>query len=208
MSTFEVLTEVMKERKSVRKYQSDVVMPQEDLQEILALAASAPSSWNLQHWRYLVITSVEKKEKLLPIANYQKQVVDASVTVVILGDLEANKMVEAVNGPALEKGFLTQEVYDILNGQIQGAYDNNPRVARDEAILNAGFSAMQLMLAAKAKGYDTCPMGGFKQDQLIEEFKIPERYLPVMMITIGKPASPAYPTGRLPLDQLVIQESF
>jgi nitroreductase len=207
-SLFDAVKEVMTSRRSVRKYDPSHVMPEEDLNEILTLAAQAPSSWNLQHWRYLVITSKEQKEKILPIAYNQQQVVDASATVVILADLEAWRSAYEIYGEALEKGNITKEIYDTLIGQIEGAYKNNPQVARDDAILNASLSAMQLMLAAKAKGYDTCPMGGFDREKLIEALNIPERYLPIMLISIGKPAAPGRPTTRFPLEKLVVKESF
>lgn len=207
-SLFDAVKEVITSRRSVRKYDSSYVMPEEDLNEILALAAQAPSSWNLQHWRYLVITSKEQKEKLLPIAFNQQQVVEASATVAILADLEAWRSAYEVYGEALEKGNITKEIYDTMIGQIEGAYKGNPQVAREDAILNASLSAMQLMLAAKAKGYDTCPMGGFDRAKLIEAFNIPERYYPVMLITIGKPAAPGRPTTRFSLEKLVIKDSF
>jgi len=200
--------EVMEARHSVRKYQPGTVIPREELQEILRLAATAPSSWNLQHWRFLVVTDPKQKEKLLPIAYGQQQVVDASATVIVLGDLEADKSARPVYDQALEKGYVNQQVRDSMIQQIEGAYRGNPQVARDEAIRNASLAAMQLMLAAKAKGYDTCPMGGFDREALSKELNIPERYMPVMMITVGKAASPAYPTTRFPLEQVVVENSF
>src|SRR4051812_3154181 len=114
MQTNCTVEEVMKARHSVRKYQPGVVIPKEELNEILALAATAPSSWNLQHWRYLVITSQEQKERILPIAYGQKQVVESSATIVILGDLEANKSAAPVYRQALDKGLITEEVYNIM----------------------------------------------------------------------------------------------
>jgi nitroreductase len=200
--------EVMEARHSVRKYQPGVAIPREDLIEILRLAATAPSSWNLQHWRFLVVTDQAMKERLLPIAYGQQQVVDASATIVVLGDLEADKSAQPVYDEALAKGYVNQQVRDTMIQQIEGAYRGNPQLARDEAIRNASLAAMQLMLAAKAKGYDTCPMGGFDRDALINELHIPERYIPVMMITVGKASAAAYPTGRFSLEQLVIENSF
>jgi nitroreductase len=203
MSAFDV----MKARGSVRKYEKGVEIPREELNEILELATKAPSSWNLQHWRFIVITSQERKERLLPIAFNQQQVVDASAVIVVLGDLEANKTAKDVYGPALEAGHMSQEVFDTLMSQIEGAYQNK-QWARDEAFLNAGFAAMQLMLAAKAKGYDTCPMGGFDRAALVKELNIPERFVPVMLLSLGKAAAPARPTSRLPLEKVVVEETF
>ncbi|MGO0063334.1 nitroreductase family protein [Brevibacillus fluminis] len=194
--------EVMKERHSVRQYEPGVKIPEADLQEILSLAASAPSSWNLQHWRFLVIQDEANKQKLLPIAYNQQQVVDASAVVMVLGDLQANLAAPEVYASA------TPEIRDMMVKQIEGAYANNPQLARDEAIRNASYAAMQLMLAAKAKGYDSVPMGGYNPAALIQEFNIPERYVPTLMLPIGKAAKPARPTERLPLAQLVINERF
>lgn len=194
--------QVILSRHSVRQYQRDVVIPDAELNEILELAVSAPSSWNLQHWRFLVIREQANKDRLLPIAFNQQQVSDASAVVVVLGDLQANLSAPIV----FEKA--SPEVRDTMLGQINGAYANNPTVARDEAIRNASLAAMQLMLAARAKGYDTVPMGGYNPAALIQEFNIPERYIPVMLLPIGKAASPARATERLPLGDVVIHESF
>lgn len=202
------LEQVIKARHSVRKYDPQAVIPKEELQEILRLAAQAPSSWNLQHWRFLVVTDQAVKEKLLPIANGQQQVVDAFATIIILGDLEADKSARPVYEGAVAKGTMSQQVADTLIGQIEGAYASNPALARDEAIRNASFAAMQLMLAAKAKGYDTCPMGGFNREALIEALNIPSRYLPTLMITLGKASAEAHPSDRFDLEQLVIENQF
>ncbi|SFS90751.1 nitroreductase family protein [Marininema halotolerans] len=199
---------VIKDRHSVRKYQPGIQMPEEDLQAILESAVMAPSSWNLQHWKFLVIQNQETKERLLPIAYNQEQVVDSSVVVAVLGDLEANTNAEIIYSAAVEHGFMNQEVKEGLVGQINGAYEANPQIARDEAIRNASLASMQLMLAAKAKGYDTCAMGGYDPVKFVEEFKVPERYVPVMLISIGKAAAAAHGSGRFPVEQMIVKETF
>jgi nitroreductase len=199
--------EIIKARHSVRKYKPNVKIPENTLNEILELAALAPSSWNIQQWRFLVIQEQAQKDLVKGIAYGQQQVSDASVVVVILGDLEANLTGHQIYDEAVAAGQLPAEVRDTLVAQIDGAYTIE-QVARDEANKNAGLAAMQLMLAAKAKGYDTVAMGGFDKARLVEALKIPARYIPVMMIPIGEAATEARPTGRLSLDQLVIKESF
>ncbi|USG66258.1 nitroreductase family protein [Brevibacillus ruminantium] len=200
--------QVMEARHSVRKYDASQAIPRGVLNEILRLAATAPSSWNLQHWRFLVVTDQTHKERLLPIAYGQQQVVDAPAVIVILADLEADKSALPIYNDSLAKGLVNEQVRDTLVAQIENAYRDNPQLARDEAIRNSSLAAMQLMLAAKAKGYDTCPMGGFDRDALIQAFNIPGRYLPSMIITVGKASVPAHPTSRFGLDELVIENSF
>ncbi|QOT00451.1 nitroreductase family protein [Brevibacterium sp. JNUCC-42] len=207
-ATFETLAEVMKARHSVRKYEAGVEIPRSELNEILELAASAPSSWNLQHWRFLVVTTREKKERLLPLAYNQQQVVDASAVIIVLGDVRADLAVRDIYGKAMQDGVINQQVHDIMVNQVEGAYASNSEIGMKEAVLNASLASMQLMLAAKAKGYDTCPMGGIDRDGIMKECNIPERFYPVMMLTLGKASTPAHPTARLSLSEVVINESF
>ena len=193
---------VMKERASVRKYIEGYDMPNEDIREILEAATLAPSSWNLQHWKFIVITDQEKKEQILPIAFNQEQIVQSSAVIAVLGDLEANKNVDAVYDEAVEKGFMLEKVKETLANQINGAYQNE-QFARDEAFLNTGFASMQLMLAAKAKGYDTCPMGGFDKKKFAEQFDVPDRYVPVMLLSLGKAKEEAHKTARFPVEDTI-----
>lgn len=202
------LFQTMEERHSVRKYERDVKIPKEELEELLRAAATAPSSWNLQHWRFLVIDDPKKKEELLPIGYNQQQIVDCSVVVAILGDLQANKEASAVYQPAVDNGFMTEQVKETLVGQINGAYEGEGTFPRDEAFLNSSLAAMQLMLAVKAKGYDTCPMGGFNRQAFVEAFNVPERFAPVMLLTIGKAANPAHRSARKTIGEVTIYNTF
>ncbi|WP_100372936.1 nitroreductase family protein [Bacillus sp. FJAT-45037] len=202
------LFQTIEERHSVRKYEPGVEIPVEELNQMLETAAMAPSSWNLQHWRFLVIDDQKKKEELLPIAYNQKQIVDCSAVVVILGDLEASKEAEGVYAAAVENGFMTEQIKDTLVGQIEKAYEGDTTYPRDEAFLNASLAAMQLMLAAKAKGYDTVPMGGFNRDSFVKAFNVPNRFTPVMLLPIGKAATPAHRSARKPLEEVIIRNSF
>ncbi|OEH92751.1 nitroreductase family protein [Bacillus solimangrovi] len=202
----DVITAI-KERHSVRKYEKDHKISEETLNEILEATIEAPSSWNLQHWKFFVIDDEKQKETLLPIAYNQQQVIDSSLTIAVLGDLEANTNAERVYGEAVESGYMNEEVMAALLSQINGAYENK-QFARDEAVLNSGLAASQLMLAAKAKGYDTVAMGGFDRAKFVEVFDVSSRYIPVMLIALGKAAEPAHGTRRFPLEDVVVKNTF
>lgn len=189
-------------RRSVKVYDPEAHISQEELTELLEMAGRAPSAWNLQQWHFLIFHGKDVQEKLLPIAYNQQQIVDASAVICIMGDLQANLNVDPVFDPQVEANEMTPELKEILAGQINGAY-KRPEYPRDGAILNSSLAAMQFMLAARAKGYDTCPIGGFNAASLIEEFNVPKRYLPTMLITIGTALEEGRPTDRLPIDQLV-----
>lgn len=199
---------VMRERHSVKHFDPAHSLSVQEIRELLELAGSVPSAWNLQHWKFLAIADPAAKDKLLPVAYGQQQAAEASVVIAILGDLEANRNAEAVFDPAVNAGHMPEEVKAALIGQIEQAYAASPAYARDEAIRNASLAAMQLMLAAKARGLDSCPMGGFDAERFVQAFNVPARYIPVLLVAIGKAAALARPSARFPAEQTIVWNGF
>lgn len=195
---------VAKERRSVRQYDPEFKMEESEIREILETAVLAPSSSNLQSWRFLVIEDQAEKEKLLPIASNQQQIVDASVVVAVLGDREAYKNADQIYSQIAEKGNMPEDVKNMYVNSIFDNYGNFPteRLAKI-AHIDGGIVANQLMLAAKAKGYDTVPMGGYDEAQFLETFNVPENYEAVMLISLGKGTKAGFQKTRLPLDEVV-----
>ncbi|MBB6732088.1 nitroreductase family protein [Cohnella zeiphila] len=199
---------LVEERHAVKHFDPSYKLNEREIMEMIAAAAKAPSAWNLQHWKFLAIMEQSAKEKLLPIAYGQMQIVEASAVVAVLGDLEANRNAEPVYRSAVEAGFMTEEIKSNLMKQIDDAYSKRPAFPRDDAIRNASLAAMQLMLAAKAKRLDSCPMGGFDSEAFIAAFAVPSRFIPVLLVAIGKGAVHAHPSSRFPVEQTIAWNGF
>lgn len=189
-------------RSAVKVYDPTYKIGKSELEEILTFANRAPSAWNLQHWHFLAITSDEAKEKLLPIAYNQKQITESSVTIVVLGDKQANLNVETIYGSAVEKGEITEDIKNMVQKQVEAVYQNQ-NYAYEAAVMNATFPAMQIMNAATIKDLGTCAIGGFNRTQLEEAFQIDERFVPLMLITIGKTLKDPRTSTRRPLSEVV-----
>ena len=199
------LSELIKERHSVRKYDPTYKISQEEIKDILKEATLAPSSSNLQPWRFIVIQDQETKKELRTIANNQEQVETASAVIAVLGDKEMYKSVEKVYRSALEAGFMDEANMERLIESTNKTYPFAPEETRKNiAAFDAGLISMQIMLIAKDRGFDTVPMGGFNKEQFMEKFKVSDRYYPVVLIPIGKAAAPAFKTTRLPLEDALI----
>jgi len=200
---------VAKERRSVRHYDPNFKLSDDEVRELLEIAVQAPSSSNLQPWRFLVINKQETKQKLLPIANNQQQIVDSSVVIAVLGDTKAYLNADRIYDELVEKGMMTQEVKDFYVGSIVKNYGNFPEeIATKVAMIDGGLVSMQLMLAAKAKGLDTVPMGGFDQAKFVEVFNVPENFKPVMLISVGKGIKAGFEKVRLTLDEVLTWDQF
>ncbi|GED27201.1 putative NAD(P)H nitroreductase YdgI [Brevibacillus agri] len=195
--------DVISERRSVRHYDPTVKISRDELKEMLAEATLAPSSSNLQPWRFLIIDEQELKEKLLPIAFNQKQVVEAAAIVAVLGDYEGYKQAEQIYQKAIDAGYMTEEAKATMIANINRRYENRERsLIKEIALVDGGLVSMQFMLVAKARGYDTVPMGGYNAELFKEAFNISDRYETVMLIAVGKAAQPGHPTTRLDVDDI------
>jgi len=195
------LAEIMEARKSVRVYDPEFTISKVEIEELLQLAISAPSSSNLQPWRFIVFQDQEVKKELRAIANNQAQVEESSAVIAVLGNLEAYKQAEQIYSQNVEAGFMDAEMKERIVTNTVAMYSKAPDTARmNIASYDAGLVSMQFMLAAKEKGYDTVPMGGFDKAKFTQRFELPDHLFPVVLIALGKAAAPARESTRLPLE--------
>ncbi|MBI4734172.1 MAG: nitroreductase family protein [Rubrobacteridae bacterium] len=199
--------EVVKSRRSVRYYDSTFKIPTEEIKEIIKEATLAPSGHNLQPWRFLIIDNQDLKQKLLPIAFGQQQAMDASAIIFVLADKNAltHENMEKIYSKAVEAGYMT----DANKKEMIDMFDNFYKTMDEQAfidilIIDSSLVSMQLMLAAKARGYDTVPMAGYDVEEFRKTFSIPDNLINVLMIPIGKAAKAGHPTVRFSVDEVIL----
>ena len=198
------IAEAIESRRSVKHYDPDHVMPESDLAELIRLTKLAPSSFNMQNYRFLVIRDKELRQKIQAVSWNQAQVTEASVLFIICADLNAH-----MADPSIYWSHAPQEVQDMLGPMIQKFYEGNDQLIRDEAQRSAALAGMTLMLAARELGYDSCPMIGFDAEAVGKLVNLPEDMLISFMIPVGKQAQPAWDRGeRLPDETVVIHDHF
>ncbi|MEN1985203.1 nitroreductase family protein [Paenibacillus hubeiensis] len=197
--------EIVLGRRSVKAYDPEVKISREEMSEILAEASRAPSSINLQPWRFLVIDSAEGKEKLAPLARFnQTQVLTSSAVIAVFYDANNIEHMDEIFGKAVELGYMPKDIADMQLQKVKPYYANMAASdLRDVNLIDSGLVSMQLMLVARAHGYDTNPIGGYEKDQIAEAFGLDkDRFQPVMLISMGKSAKEGHPSYRLPVDTI------
>lgn len=184
MTEFKSLVE---NRRSPNNFLENYPVPQEDFQRIFEMVKLAPSAFNLQHTKYVVVTDHDKKEQIREAAFGQYKIHSASAVIMVLGDKRAHEHTASINEGILFLGMVNQGQYeDIVQETVNFYESRGEQFQRDEAIRNASISAMMFMLAAKEYGWDTCPMIGFNTEEVSKILNIDENYEPVLMITMGK----------------------
>lgn len=200
MDTFEAI----EKRRSVKSFDPNYVISKQEIDKILSAAILSPTSYNIQHWRFVVVTNKETKAKLREASWNQAQVSDSSVVIILCADLLAWK-----KDPARYWRNAPKSTQDYVVPAILESYESNEQFQRDEAIRSCGMAAQTIMLAAKAMNYDSCPMIGFVPEKVAEIINLPKDHIMPMMITIGKALKPANPRGgQLSLNELTVDDHF
>ena len=196
--------DAVRARRAIKHFDADHDMTEAEVNDLLSLAILSPTAFNIQNWRFVVVTDQTLRKQIREVAWDQSQVTDTSLFIVLCADMKSWEKQPGrywVNAP--------QEVQEFMIPAIDDYYRGKDQVQRDEAMRSCGIVAQTLMLAAKSMGYDSCPMDGFDYEKVGELIHLPDDHVIAMFVAIGKGTKEAWPRpGQLELDEVVIKNSF
>ena len=198
------VTQAITERRSVKAFDPQHRMSEQEINQLMSLAMLSPTAFNIQNWRFVLVTDPVLRQQIRAASWNQAQVEEATLLIVLTADLNAwAKQPERYwkNAP--------KAASDVLVPMIGQYYQNNDQVQRDEAMRSCGMAATTLMLAAKEMGYDTCPMDGFDFAAVSKLLNLPADHIPSMFVVVGKALKAAAPRGgQLAMDEVVVYNQF
>ena len=198
------VTEAIESRRSIKYYDTAHKLTQAEIDELMRLTMLSPTSFNIQNWRFVVVTDPVLRQQIRAVSWNQAQVEEASMLVVLTADLKA-----WAKQPERYWKDAPKPVADFLVPAIGQYYEGNEQAQRDEAMRSCGIATMTLMLAAQEMGYNTCPMVGFDSDAVGKLLNLPADHTPAMFVTIGKGIKGPLPRGgQLAMNEVVIQNKF
>ena len=183
-------------------------MPEETLNAILRLGLQAPSGYNLQPWRFIVVRDEANRARLQAAAYNQAKVGQAPVVIIALGMKEEwKRLAEEVFREGAERGAGNPETW---RKYMEGALGFLSHMPMDVWVNRHTMIAFTtLMYAAEAYGFDTAPMEGFDAAAVKREFGLPDEAEVVALLAIGRAKQPdkVYP-GRFPVERIFFSERF
>jgi len=193
------------QRRAVKHFDPNHQITAEEEQKLLEATIQAPTSFNIQHWRFVILRDPELRQKIRKeLGNEQAQMTDASLLILFTADMKAWQ-----KEPQRYWQNAPEAVAELILGWMGPFHEGREWLQRDEAQRSIGMAMQTLMLSAKAMGYDSCPMIGFDLDKISELVKLPEDHVIGPMVAVGKKVKDAWPKpGQLPLSELVVENSF
>lgn len=210
----QAFSQVIESRRSVRRF-TDTPIPDDVLADCLRMAMLAPNSSNLQPWEFYVIDSADSRKRAVKncmnqnaaktsarliavvartdiwhdhakqvLREYPDKPVPKKVTEYYTKVVTADFLRGPINAISVVKWGATQ-VARRVKGPIKSPYYTFEDV-KNWATNNTALAAENLMLALRAHGFDSCPMGGFDEPAMKKLLNIGEDHHIVMMIGAGE----------------------
>ena len=198
------VTQAITERRSVKAFDPQHRISEQEINQLMSLAMLSPTAFNIQNWRFVLVTDPMLRQQIRAASWNQAQVEEASLLIVLTADLNA-----WAKHPERYWKNAPKAASDVLMPMIGQYYQSNDQVQRDEAMRSCGMAATTLMLAAKEMGYDTCPMDGFDFAAVSKLLNLPADHIPSMFVVVGKALKAAAPRGgQLAMDEVVVYNQF
>jgi len=180
-----IIKDMIETRTSVSKFKSHIIN-QTEIEEMIRLATLAPSAYNFQNWKFIAVTSDEGKQILSDAAYGQPQVISASVTFIICGQLNAHRQLADSLRSSVNENIIPADIAQSWVEAANSTHESDKGLQRDEAIRSASLAAMTLIYAAKSMGYESGIMGGFDASKVAQCFHLNADDVPVMLVPVGK----------------------
>jgi len=202
--TLDVATAI-KQRRSIKSFKPDPLTP-ELLRQLVELTVAAPSSFNIQDWRIILIQDHAQKVALTAASWNQQQIMQAPVTFVFAADITAGEAdLTPIFERAIELEAWTPGTVGYFKQAVPQFQSNLGEKRREYAIKDAMIASTHLVLAAESLGLSTCFMNGWVEDQVkavIGAADNPNLVIAVV-VPVGYAAEPRRDPGRLPLSSNV-----
>ncbi len=174
--------------RTVRAYRPDPIPP-EDLDLILHAAQRAPTDATAQLYSLIRITDPELRNRIAALAGDQDHIRQAPEFFLICADVRRVARLLAHRGARLEVGS---------------------GVALLFGTVDAVLAAQNLLLAAEMRGYAGCYIGGILGglDRIVTLLDLPPGVIPVVGLTLGRPAEAPPRRPRVPRPLVVHENGY
>ncbi len=201
------LSEAIEQRRATPSFDGEPI-PDADLKQILEAGLSAPSGYNLQPWRFIVVRTPDQLRRLRSASFNQAKVEEASAVIVACGDKDGWRTdMEEMIRMGREAG-MTENYAEQARDNIPEYLGNHPNLV---AWLNRHvmIALTTMMWQAEVMGYDTAPMEGYESDKVCEVLKLPLSYEVVALLAIGHLKGPdKFNGGRFSMARTVFDGEF
>jgi coenzyme F420-0:L-glutamate ligase/coenzyme F420-1:gamma-L-glutamate ligase len=197
----EMLTQWMRERRSIRRYRAEP-LPPGLVERLIDAARFAPSAHNRQPWRFAVLQDAEPKARLAAAMGArlrEDRLADGDDADAIEQDV-ARSHARITSAPALIAACFTMADMDVYADARRAAAE------RQMAVQGTAMAVQNLLLVAHAEGLGACWMCAplFCPETVTTALDLPADWEPQALITLGYPAAPGRRRDRRAIAEILL----
>ncbi|MFD1901211.1 nitroreductase family protein [Enterococcus termitis] len=184
-------------RKSIRNFDKQFTITNEEINTILTEASSAPSSNNLQPWKVITVKDKSLQKKLSTLAFDQSAIKEASAVFILYADTTQYDHIEEITKRMVDQHIIDEDMATKQIKTVEAFFTLHPNDNQEfGAALDSGLFAMHLMHIIRAHGYGTVPIRGATFSKISELLDVPSHWIPIMLLPIGKALDNGYDSIR------------
>jgi nitroreductase len=179
------------------------------LGHLIETSRLAPSEWNLQTWRWIVVRG-DAAKKYLEAATYIKvPLSSAPVILICLADTLAWKSAPQYLQEMIASRKITEEEGREALRRLREYYSSSPDIAKRTALANAFVAVHQILLGAAESSLSAYWVTEFDEAKIKTHFHIPDHFLVAALLPIGYREEAQPPAvSKLPLCTFIYREKF
>jgi nitroreductase len=203
------LAQAIGERRSTPSFDGEPI-PSSDLRQILDAGLHAPSGYNMQPWRFIVVQHPDQRRRLRAACYNQAKVEEASAIIVACGDRDGwrkdlEEMLRLGRAAGMPESYAAQAAASVPS------YLSSFSDAEMKGWLykQVTIAVTSMMWMAEVIGYDTAMLEGFEQQGICESLRLPMSYWVVSLLAVGRLKGPdKFDGGRFDPSHTVFGEEY
>lgn len=196
---------IVKERYAVKQFDGKTI-PEEKINQLLEIIRHAPSSFNIQPWKIIVIKEKAVKEKLLAASWNQPQITSCSHLLVFCADTNILENIERLEQLMIKNGAQADQIKRYIQMMKDFEKPMMPEQKLSWAQRQTYIALGNAVNGAKSLGFDSCPMEGFNPQEYSKILNLPANIVPSALVTIGYAADKPNKKLRFPVEEVFIQK--
>jgi nitroreductase len=203
------LAQAIRERRSTPSFDGEPI-PAKDLRQILDAGLHAPSGYNMQPWRFIVVQHPEQRRRLRGDSYNQAKVEEASAIIVACGDRDGwrrdlEEMLRMGRAGGMPESYAAQAAANVP--MYLSSFSHEEMAGWLNKHVTIALTSMMWM--AEVLGYDTAMLEGFEQQGVCETLRLPMSYWVVSLLAVGRLKGPdKFDGGRFDPAHTVFSEEY
>lgn len=192
------IKEILNFRHACTIFDTDKIIEDEIIKDILIAGQLSPSSFGLEPWRFIVLKNKDMQKSMQALCYHQPQISTASHVIILVGRTDFGSDDTYID-ECIDRFTENQEKMKKTTKMALSYTKDIKSWSSHQCYL----ASMSMMIAGSLHKVDSCPMAGFIPDKIAEFLELKEHEFPALVLPFGYRAKEPRAKVRWDLEKIV-----